>query len=565
MSCRVVFTLLICAASLTARQTSYVHRDDGWVRFDGVHSYHVHPSIITVLTSGAPDVQHILDGLEGDLAGARLIRSNRLGFHDLEVPEGRDVMEFVNALRAEGCFALVEENTIGRYVGGTPNDPLFGDQWNLENTGQLGGVPGADVNALNAWLIQDGDPSIVVAVADSGTDWTHEDLAGNMWGNTDEVVNGLDSDGNGYVDDIRGWDFDGMDNDPNGAFWHGTSVASVVASQGNNVGLIGLAGGAHDGAGVSVMALNVGSFFPIGDVLDDAILYALDNGAHIITMSLSVGTSSAIDAAVAAAFAGGVFIDCAAGNGGFGVSYPALLPEVVAVASTIRNDATSPFSNAGPEVEVAAPGEDVWMADLGGGYHTNSGTSFSSPHVAALAGLLLSEDPTLTNQQVRQIIVSSADDVDAPGNDFNTGSGRINAHEALLSISLTPGSATPYGVGTPGGGGLIPTIASAPLPVIGQTLEVRTTLGERFSPAALGMSPASASFPFLGGIINVHPLGLMTTGTSTSGFGSAALFFPIPANPSIIGGERFLQWFILDPDAPAGVSMSQGLHVIVGG
>jgi len=561
---RTFLALLICAGSSTARQTSYVRQDDGWVRYDGMHSYRVHPSIITVLTKGDPDVQYILDGLEDELAGAQLIRSNRLGFHDLAIPEGRDVMEFVNTLRAEGCFALVEENTVGTYVGGTPNDPLFGDQWNLENTGQLGGVPGADVHALNAWLIQDGDPSIVVAVADSGTDWTHEDLAGNMWGNSDELVNGIDSDGNGYVDDIRGWDFDGMDNDPNGSFWHGTSVASVVASQGNNVGLIGLAGGAHDGAGVSIMALNVGSFFPMGDVLDDAILYALDNGAHVVTMSLSVGTSSAIDAAVAAAFAGGVFIDCAAGNGGFGVSYPALLPEVVAVASTNRNDDRSSFSNSGPEVEVAAPGEDIWMAELGSGYHTSSGTSFASPHVAALAGLLLSEDPSLTNQELRQIIVNTADDVDAPGNDINTGSGRINAHEALLAISLTPGSSTPYGVGTPGGGGLIPTIASTP-PFIGQNLEIRTTLAERFSPSVLGISPASATFPFLGGVINISPIGLMTAGTSTSGFGSASLFFLIPANPSFIGAERFLQWFILDVDAPAGVSMSQGLHVVVGG
>lgn len=565
MSLRFTFVLLICAGSLTARQTSYVREGDGWIRFDGMHSYRVHPAVITVRTIGDPDVQHILDGLENELAGARLIRSNRLGFHDLEVPDGRDVMEFVNALRTKGCFALVEENTVGTYVGGTPNDPMFGDQWNLNNTGQLGGVPGADVDALAAWLIQDGDPSIVVAVADSGTDWTHEDLAGNMWGNTDEVVNGIDSDGNGYIDDIRGWDFDGMDNDPNGAFWHGTSVASVVSSQGNNVGLVGLAGGAHDGAGVSIMALNVGSFFPMGDILDDAILYALDNGAHIVTMSLSVGISAAIDAAVATAFAGGVFIDCAAGNGGFGVSYPAILPEIVAVASTNRNDDTSSFSNPGPEVEVAAPGEDVLMADLGGGYHTSSGTSFSSPHVAALAGLLLSEDPSLTNQQLRQIIANTADDVDAPGNDNNTGSGRINAHEALLSVSLPPGSATTYGVGTAGGGGLIPTIASAPLPSIGTNLEIRTTLAERFAPAVLGMSPSSAAIPFLGGIINVHPVGLMTFGTATRGFGSASLFFMIPNNPSFIGAERFAQWFILDMDAPAGISMSQGLHLVVGG
>jgi len=151
-------------------------------------------------------------------------------------------------------------------------------------------------------------------------------------------------------------------------------------------------------------------------------------------MSLSVGSSSAIDAAIEAAWSGGVFIDCAAGNSGPAVSYPARHPDVMAVAATDHDDRKASFSNPGPEVEVAAPGVDILSTGLGSGYETSSGTSFSAPIVAGLAAVLKSQNPGLTNAQIRQAIIDSADDVEDPGFDVGTGFGRINASEALLLV-----------------------------------------------------------------------------------------------------------------------------------
>ncbi len=432
-------TGLSAQTSIDAGRLRYERNGDRWIRHEGAHAFVVDPQVITVRSRDGEPVADKLVRVTANrryASPARLLRSNRLGFHDILSPAGQDVMQFVRELRASGAFENVHENTLGRYVGAPPNDPSYSSLWHLHNTGQTGGTSDADVDAPEAWTINDGDASVVVAVLDSGTEWTHSDLSGNIWINSAETLNGIDSDGNGFIDDVRGWDFTNDDNDPSGAFWHGTAVASVVAAQGNNsIGVVGLAGGGCDGIGVQVMAVNVGDFFPIGSVLDDAILYAADNGADIITLSLTVGTSPAIDAAVDAAHdVSGVFLDCASGNNGPSVGYPANLPKIMAVASTNHDDNVSGFSNPGPEVEVAAPGENILMCDTSNSYLTSSGTSFASPHVAALAGLILSERPSMTNAEIRQLIIDTAEDVDAPGIDVNSGAGRINAHQALLNL-----------------------------------------------------------------------------------------------------------------------------------
>ncbi len=555
--------LFLFAGALAGQQASYVQQGGAWFRQENGRTFRVHPKVITVRTDVTRNVQAILGALQGELAGAQVIRANRLGFRDIEIPRGQDVLDYVARLKATGEFTIVEENTIGSYGGGLPSDPMFASQWNMHNTGQTGGSNDADVDAFEAWDFEDGDPSIVVAVADSGTNWNHEDLVGNIWANPGEVLDGTDSDSNGYVDDIRGWNFDFDTNDPSGTFWHGTSVASVVASRGNSVGLVGLAGGANDGQGVSIMPMNVGSSFPDGSILDDAILYAADNGAHVITMSLSVGTSAAIDAAIDDAHDNNnVFIDCAAGNNGGSVSYPANLPNVMAIASTNHNDLVSSFSNPGSEVEVAAPGEDIPMCDLGNtSYHTNSGTSFSAPHVAGLAALLFSLDDTLTNEEVRQLIIDSADDIGAPGNDNNSGAGRINARSALTELAA--GFAKIYGIGTPGASG-IPTIDTSAVPAIGTTFDITTTGAAFGASAVLGLGTQLVAIPALGGIINVHPVGMLLFPATISGTGTGARSFSIPNNTAFLGAERFAQWFILDMGAPAGLAMSPGLELRVG-
>lgn len=563
MSLLRLLPLALLAVPAAAQDRVFVRDGHDWLRIEDGHAYAVHPSVVTVRSTGLRDVQGDLDRLTGELAGARVIRSNRLGFHDVLVPDGADVLEVVRGLRATGLFGSVEENAFGEYVG-APNDPSFSALWNLENTGQTGGVPGADVSALDAWDIEDGDPSIVVALLDSGTEWFHEDLAGNMWSNADEVVDGTDSDGNGFIDDIRGWDFDSDDNDPQGVFTHGTWVAGVVGAVGQNgVGIVGLAGGGNDGQGVSMMPCNVGAFAPDASVLDDAILYAAENGAHVITMSLSVPTSAAIDAAVDDAYDNyGCFIDCASGNNGFSVTYPATLPKVMAVASTNDNDIVSGFSNPGPEVEVAAPGEDVFMTAMGGSYSTASGTSFAAPHVAALAALLLSKDPTLTSFQIKQLITMTADDIGTPGPDIFSGAGRINARAALDAVNVN-GSLTLYGVGTAGQAG-IPAIAGSVVPTVGASFDVQIGSARPSAIAILGLGFARANLHVFGGILNISPVNALRLPLLTSPTGDGAVLVGIPDDPQFAGFELFGQWLVLDAAAAQGLAMSRGLEIVVG-
>ena len=441
----------------------------------------------------------------------------------------------------------------------------------MENTGQTGGTAGADVSALEAWEIEDGDPSIVVAIVDSGTDWNHPDLANAMWDNTDETINGSDDDGNGFVDDVRGWDFDSGDNDPTGLFFHGTGVASCVgASSGNGIGIAALAGGACDGAGCSLMNLNVGSFAPNSSVLDDAILYAAENGAQVITMSLTVPQSAAIDAAIDFAHdTAGSFIDCAAGNNGFSVTYPANHPSIMAIASSNDNDDQSSFSNPGPEVEVAAPGEDILMADLGNGYLFSSGTSFAAPHVAALAGLILSVDPNLTNAQVRQIIIDSADDIEAAGFDNQTGWGRINALSALQMVdgNSVPATLATYGTGLAGTNGIPQAVVPGNVePLIGTTgYELRVTNALANTGAFLVFGFGADSIPYKGGELLVDlTLPWVLIPATTNGIGAANFIFDIPDDEALLGIGIYSQWVISDPGAIFGTALSNGVEAIMG-
>ncbi len=182
------------------------------------------------------------------------------------------------------------------------------------------------------------------------------------------------------------------------------------------------------------MTIGVGDFSPNTSILDDAILYAAGMGAKIIQMSLSVPQTSAIDAALQAAYQTyGVFIDCAAGNtGGGSVTYPANNQYVFAVTATDHNDLWATYSAKGHEVEVSAPGSNILSTVLNNSYGYASGTSMAAPHVAGIAALIWSANPNLTNTQVAEIIRQAADDKGTPGWDEYYGWGRVNAHQAVL-------------------------------------------------------------------------------------------------------------------------------------
>jgi subtilisin family serine protease len=366
-------------------------------------------------------------------------RANKLGIIDLAVPDGRPI-DWSRLLHDTGLVKYAEVSTRGVWVV-APNDTQYSQQWALNNTGQTGGTAGADVHAEDAWTISTGDPAIVVGVLDSGTFVDHPDLAANVWHNEGEIPdNGIDDDGNGFIDDWEGWDFGNGNNVVESSNFHGTHVTGIInAATNNGQGIAGLAGG-WDGNGARSMAVAVGESGPIGGILDDSIIYAADNGAQIITMSLSVGSSAAINDALDYAYnTKDVFIDCAAGNNGPSVSYPANRVEVMAVASTDHNDNRSSFSNQGSELEIAAPGSNILSTQLNGSYGTSSGTSFAAPYVAGLAALVRGVNPGLPAPDVRQLIIDSADDVEAPGFDTETGWGRINAFEALSLTATSDG------------------------------------------------------------------------------------------------------------------------------
>jgi subtilisin family serine protease len=429
---------------------SYTRDGSTWSRTDshgdgaGV-TWQVDPREISVrFRAPIADLSDFESRLDAD-ADARLhaleaLRSNKLGIHDLRVPEGADVLEVVAALRATGLVEFAEENTIGSWLGDA-NDPLFPVQWALKNTGQTGGVPDADIDADLAWDITVGDPSIVIAVIDSGVEVNHEDLIGGMWRNPGEVPNNsLDDESNGFVDDYDGWDF--FNNSPgvNGPQAHGTFVAGLMVAQSNDFkGVASVAGGSGATDGCRAMPLQVGDIAPLASVIDDAIVYAVENGARVINISFAIGQSQAIDDAIAYAHGHGVFLAAAAGNTpATVVLYPASHPLVISVPATTHEDLPAPTSVSGSKNWVAAPGKDVTSTTLtaNGKYATlTGGTSYAAPHVSALAGLCLSLLPSLLPDEIKEILRITADDIHAPGFDEATGWGRINALRAVHHVS----------------------------------------------------------------------------------------------------------------------------------
>ena len=395
----------------------YVAKEGKWFLAAGDQLYEVVPDVVTV------KFKETFRSTEKDGFYSKFnteeIRANKLGFVDIKVPEGKNPIEFIMELKESGAVDIAEVNTYGKYIQSIPDDTRFTDQWGLNNTGQTGGTVDADIDAPEAWDIITGDPLIVVAVADSGVNYLHEDLECNIWVNPGEDLgndgivwdvadlNGVDDDGNGLVDDLVGWDFNNTDNDPDGLInGHGTHVAGIVGACGNNTtGVIGVAGGFAPGTGIKMMALLIGDNAPDGTVLDDAIIYAADMGANVITMSLTVASTAAIDAAIAYAYGtAGVFLNNASGNNNGAVGYPATDPDVVAVGATNHNDdraepanTGSWGSNFGPELEVVAPGVNIWSTRPGDNYDTGGGTSYASPHVAGLAALMFGLNPTATN------------------------------------------------------------------------------------------------------------------------------------------------------------------------
>jgi subtilisin family serine protease len=266
-------------------------------------------------------------------------------------------------LAKAGSVAFVEPNYIVR-SSRIPNDVGFSKLWGLHNTGQLGGKPGADIHAPSAWdIITGGD--VTVAVTDTGIDYRHPDLDGNMWANPAEAANGVDDDGNGFVDDVHGIDLAYGDSDPADDSGHGSHVAGVIGAEGNNT--IGTAGVNWK---IRLMALKFLDRRGDGNTADAAaaIDYAVDEGAKVINASWGgPAFSHTLYAAVSRAADHGVLFVAAAGNDGVdsdtSPDYPAAfdLPNVISVAASDPDDRLLDFSNYGQRtVDLAAPGDEIY-------------------------------------------------------------------------------------------------------------------------------------------------------------------------------------------------------------
>lgn len=383
------------------------------------------------------------------------------GFHlwyDLILPENVDFRTAVLAYASMEKIALAEpvykkelinldQNARPNHFGPspenknasvsyTPNDPRYNEQWHYNNTGQQGGTPDADIDLPEAWEITKGNSQVVVAIIDQGIQYTHSDLAGNMWpGNGYNFVNG-----NSTI--IPGN--------------HGTHVAGTVAANTNNGnGVGGIAGGNGTGNGVRLMSCQV--FIEGGSAggFQTAPVWAADNGAAISQNSWSYTSVGVYDQAVLDAIdyfntnGGGVVMDggitiFSAGNAySSGLWYPGCYSGTFAVAATNNLDKKAWYSNYDTWVNISAPGGDiedvlergVLSCTAGNTYSFYQGTSMACPHVSGVAALILSLAPgQLTSAQVKSILQSSADDISAlnPGYAGMLGGGRLNAYQALL-------------------------------------------------------------------------------------------------------------------------------------
>jgi len=371
--------------------------------------------------------------------------------------QGFAALELANALFRSGAVEWAEPNfRIELRRAYFPNDPLFPQQWPLHNTGQTGGLPDADLDAAEAWDITRGSWGLTIAILDDGLDIAHPDLRGNVYVNTREVpANGRDDDGNGYVDDVTGWDFYANDNNPRPdgpEDWHSTPCAGMAAAIGDNgLGVTGVA------PRCAILPCRIiGQFDSTISQIANAIHYA-SRTADILSLSWTAAPNNTISASLQnAAVEGrggrGCLICAATGNEyqTTGVGYPANLSFVTAIGASTFRDVRAAYSNyaQGFGVFLLAPSSEpgalngAYTLQAGGGYALFSGTSAATPEAAGVCALVLSVAPGLSRTQVADILARTADKIDpvvagydATGYSNAYGYGRVNAGRAVAEVA----------------------------------------------------------------------------------------------------------------------------------
>ncbi|MDQ7064425.1 MAG: S8 family serine peptidase [candidate division KSB1 bacterium] len=400
-------------------------------------------------TAAVPALRRILATVLPDADAARIARlfpqaapepfRRILIFRPASGTLSRDGLQ---ALRAHEAVEYIQPNHVFRIHQISGSDPLLDEAWGRDA-----------IRLREAWRITTGSPDIPVAIIDTGVDYRHPDLAGQLWINPGEDINGngradssdfngVDDDGNGFVDDVHGWDFtdaptfaDGgdyqtRDADPMDENGHGTMVAGIIAARaGNGIGVGGVA------PQTRIMNLRAGTSlgFLEEDDVAAAILYAVQNGARVINMSFGdVVVSPLLRDVVQFAHARGVVLVASSGNSGSDEPhYPSGFTETISVGAVTPNRGLAGFSNYGTTLDLVAPGQAIVTTQLNGQYGRFSGTSAAAPFVSGVAALALSRHPDWGPEIVRAVLTSTAQDLGNEGWDLYYGAGLLDARAAL--------------------------------------------------------------------------------------------------------------------------------------
>ena len=403
--------------------------------------------------------------------GAQVVKrfAHLHGLQIVRASENQTIEELLQLYRQDPAVKFAEPNYQLQILV-EPNDPDYPRLWSLNNTGQTGGTNDADINAPQAWDLSTGSSDVVIASIDTGVDYTHPDLAANMWVNPGEIPgNNIDDDGNGYIDDIHGINAIDGSGDPFDDQGHGTHTTGTMGAIGNNG--IGIAGVNWRSKIIACKFLNEFGFGFLSEAITclDYLLDLKTRNQHAVNLVLTNnswgggGFSQALYDAIEAHQTADILFVAAAGNAASNSdvreSYPAAydLPGIIAVAATDHRDNLAPFSNFGRfTIDVAAPGVDILSTVPRGncdlcddsGYTFASGTSMAAPHVAGLAALLKSQDASRNGAAIKNLILSGGQSINAVNERVlsskriraadNNGSGSMSCMNQALREILLP-------------------------------------------------------------------------------------------------------------------------------
>ncbi|GIK60911.1 MAG: S8 family serine peptidase [Ignavibacteriota bacterium] len=388
------------------------------------------------LQSETKSVDHLAKGIaKADEVIGRIIK--------ITFTDDVDESQFLQLKNLDPTIEYVQKS-VNYKIDFVPNDSLLSQQWALEK-----------IQAFDAWDVTTGSDTVLLGIIDTGIDYYHPDLKNKIWQNPGETgngkeTNGIDDDNNGFVDDYRGWDFTdrvgfpfdstggdylNWDNDPFDEYGHGTNISGIAGAETNNY--TGIAGVAPNIKLVNLRAFDPGGYGEEDDVAA-AILYAVQMKVKVLNMSFGdYSFSYVLRDVIRYAYSKNIVLVGSSGNStppSTDPHYPSGYSEVICVGNSTVYDFIATNSNYGSTLDLVAPGTLIMSTAKDNKYALVSGTSAATPHVAATAALILSLE-SFTNEEVKQIIKSTTDDIMEPGWDIESGAGRLNTHRALTTLA----------------------------------------------------------------------------------------------------------------------------------